>query len=139
MTDNLSADELAEIEAKVLRYRNIVTTAALRRRAKHAANPKLLLRRQMKATLAQDATKLAILRRVLAGEPIKDIAAQYDYSAGYISSYIHNVVLDQMEHRDGMGSDHDCKWCRALTATRKEFYAVWCPLALQRLAATAPA
>ena len=79
-------------------------------------------------------TKIAILRRFIAGESCARIALDYHHAADWIRSHIWQAVSDQLEYHDD--DDETDEWHQALNCkyggSREEYRTVWCPLALER-------
>jgi hypothetical protein len=152
MTDDirLSGEERIEIERRVADYRATITNAAIRRR-REALSPRgqaNARRKQARELLAQPATQIRLLQRLLAGEGFAAIAPEFHHSAGYLRSFVCDVVLEQMEYPDREADrttrigqlsrsfdNHDSEWFCCLTASHADYYKIWMPLALQRLQA----
>jgi hypothetical protein len=132
-TDLLTPEDLAEIERKVARFREVVTQAARRRRERDQkpGAAALVAKRAARAALDQVPVQISILERLLAGARYTTLATEYHYSASYLASHMRGVVLDQMQ--SDHSSDDSSEWARCLFAPRAEFRQVWMPLALARL------
>jgi hypothetical protein len=136
----LPPDELEEIERKVARYRAMVTKAAERRFAKRntAGGERLMARRTAVEAMKLPETKIAVLRRYIAGESLKTVAADYHHSVDWIRHQIDWIVSEQMESSD----PYDDEWHRQheskYRGPKGEWRRVWCPLALERLMAARP-
>jgi len=133
----LPPDELEEIERKVARYREMVTKAAEQRFAKRntVGGARLMARRAVVEAMKLPETRIAVLRRYIAGESFKTIAADYHHSAGWIRHKIDWIVSEQMEYLDP--HDETDEWHRQHASKyygpKDEWRRVWCPLALERL------
>lgn len=128
MTDDLlTPEDLAEIERKVARFREMVTKAARRRRERAGQS-----KRAGRAALDEVPVQISILERLVAGTRYTTLATEYRYSANYLSSHMRGVVLDQMRSERGHLDDNS-EWSRCLFAPRAEFREIWMPLALARL------
>jgi hypothetical protein len=128
----LPPDELKEIERKVARYREMVTKAAERRFAKRntVGGARLMARRAAVKAMKLPETRIAVLRRYIAGESFKTIAADYHHSAQWIDDRISWIVAEQMPY----GTDeYERQYKSRYHGPRNEWRTVWCPLALERL------
>ena len=129
----LTPDELAEIERKVNRFRSIVTKAALRRRQDQLSqNPELLERRAAYVRLKQPAEQIALLKRLIAGDKIADIAPEFKHRRGWLSDQIYNFVSKMLADDDDP-KFNDTEFGRHIFARLEERRTVWWPLALERL------
>lgn len=134
----LSPEELAEIERKVARFREVVTKAAIRRRAKKP-NPSLDAKRGARAQLDDPAVQIALIERVLAGATYTELAPEYLHSPSFLSYHLDAAMRDQLEYvqwsddpRESR-AHYECEWSRCMRASRKERHEFWYPLALQRM------
>ena len=135
----LPPDELDEIERKVARYREMVTKAAERRFAKRntAGGARLMARRAAVEAMKLPETRIAVLRRYIAGESLKTIAADYHHSVDWIMHQIDWIVSEQMESSDPYDETETDEWHQQhhskYRGPKGEWRKVWCPLALERL------
>jgi hypothetical protein len=127
---DLEPDELAEIECKVARYRDMITKAAMRRAEKRKnAKPDIAEKRRLRRLLDEPRVQIALLERVLAGASYTDLAAEYMHSPSFLSNILRSAMLDCFDYEEGK----DSEWHRCLRANRKEWHETWMPVALQRL------